>query len=104
MKIQDAITIGAGTIVVLGATLVGIVLNGKTYSDPACYSIIDRAGVEHPSYYHPTTDGTGTLWVYKTEEEWGYVFGASSTNVDRDCLRERGVPVKPLQPEEEAPN
>ena len=65
--------------------------------DAACYSIIDRNGVEHKSWFPPVAaaDG-GSIFTFNNDHKWGYVFGPSAMIADRDCLRERGVDVPPL--------
>ena len=65
--------------------------------DKACYSVFDRNGVEHKSWYPPVPAADGGIIVsFNNDKTWGYVFGPSAMVVNRDCLRERGVDVPPL--------
>ena len=68
----------------------------------ACYSVFDRNGVEHKSWFPPVpaSDGGG-IFTFNNDHKWGYVFGPSAMVADRDCLRERGVDVPSLNGSDE---
>lgn len=101
---NDLSTIIAGLLltVACGIATFFLVYNPPS-DDPPCYFVVDRTGNEYPSYYPPTTDGSGAIYAFNDDHEWGYVFGPASMRVDRDCLRERGVDVPPLRKSEERP-
>lgn len=97
------IIVGALGFAVASVIFMVAMITSDSNSDPSCYFVTDRTGREFPSYYPPTTDGTGVIYAFNDDHEWGYVFGPASMRVDRDCLRERGVDVPPLRKKEEAP-
>lgn len=65
--------------------------------DEACYALFDQNGREWKSWYPPVpaADAQG-VFTFNNDHTWGYVFGPSAMVADRDCLRERGVDVPPL--------
>lgn len=68
----------------------------------ACYSVFDSNGTEHKSWYPPVpASDSGTIVTFNNDHKWGFVFGPSVMVADRDCLRERGVDVPPLNGSDE---
>lgn len=73
-------------------------------SDPACYALTDSNGERHESYYPPVPAAdSGSTWAYQTDAGWGFVFSPATFEVDRNCLRHRGVQVNPIPTEVDTP-
>lgn len=75
--------------------LLGVIAQGGKASDPPCYAVRDSSGRLHQSYYPPLPGDKGIY--YETDPEWGVVTAPVSIEVNRDCLRARGVDVPPVK-------
>ena len=56
-----------------------------------CYFVIDELGNEHQSEFAPYFGDYGIYW--DTDEEWGIATSPIGVQVDKDCLRAKGVDV-----------
>ena len=95
--------LGAVALVILAIAL--ILFSAKESSDQypldkACYSIIGKSGEEYKSWFPPMPAEAG-IFTFNNDGTWGYVFGPEALIADRDCLRERGVDVPPLNGQDE---
>lgn len=105
-------TIIAAVLLVTGVVLIINAQVGKTNDafplDKACYTVIDKAGLAHKSWFPPipAADVPG-VYSFNNDHTWGYVFGPAAEVADRDCLRERyaGQPdlIPPLEGSDEKP-
>lgn len=91
-------------IAITGCLLLPYSMRDMGSDDPACYALTDQNGGRHESYYPPVpaADSSST-WAYQTDAGWGFVFSPATFEVDRNCLRHRGVQVNPIPTEVDTP-
>lgn len=91
------VVIGASFLIAWGALAFLVVwsLLGRGDDPEFCYAITDRHGQTYESVTPPIPSEFGFVW--KRDDAWGYVQAPDSVTVDRDCLRDKGVDVPPLE-------
>jgi len=83
--------LAAGALLVALAVVAADCWPGGEPDGVYCYAVVDSNGVRHESVsaVYPASGG----WYWARRDAWGVVPFPASVEVDKDCLRARGVPI-----------